>query len=484
MHALSYSVRPPAVLKYFGQLCIILALLTLVPLVVSLMLGEYRSTLRYAIVAASLCVIWLFLRRLPSPRSIQTNEAMVVTALAFLFTPLVMAWPLMFSGLTFGDALFEAISGVTTTGLSVTASVADKPAIFLFSRSWLQWTGGLGIVVLFLATMVRPGLVAKRIGYSESYEEDIVGSARATARRIIAVYLALTVFGIAVLGSLGAGWFNSVAYSFSAVSTGGFSPRNGSLAGLSLPLQAVVMLLCVAGAAPLILYFRSVKEHGWAFIRDHQVPALLIAGLVASLLTALFLFTQDAFSPLEALHHGFLNAFSAQTGAGFSTLNISQISPGAKLTLIFFMFLGGCVGSTSGGIKILRLLILGKVLYVFLQRPALPRQAVAHASLGRRPLEADEIQGALSIVLVFLLSIGISWLVFVGLRYDPLDSLFEVVSATGTVGLSSGITGPELPSALKGILSADMLLGRLEIIALLVLLYPGTWIGRRLEETR
>jgi trk system potassium uptake protein TrkH len=482
VRALRYSVRPLAILKYFGQVCLILALLILVPLIVSIVLGEYRSTLRYAIAAAVVFLIWVFLRRLPGPKSIQTNEAMVVTALAFLFVPVVAAWPLMFSGLTFGDALFESISGITTTGLSVAAAVVDKPAIFLFSRAWLQWTGGLGIVILFLATMIRPGLAAKRIGYFENYEEDMVSSTRATARRVIVVYSALTVFGIIVLGLLGAGWFNSVAYSFSAVSTGGFSPRSGSLIGLSLPLQSMVMLLCVAGAVPLILYFRSAREHGWALIRDRQVLGLLIAGLVASLLTALFLFTQDGFSPGQALRNGFLNAYSAQTTAGFSTLDISQISPGAKLTLIFSMFLGGCAGSTAGGIKILRLLILGQVLHVFLQRPAMPRQAVAEASLGKRRLEADEIQGALSIIFVFLAVIAVSWLVFVGMGYSPLDSLFEVVSATGTVGLSSGITSPGLPSVLKGVLSADMLLGRLEIIALLVLLYPRTWIGRRLEE--
>jgi len=482
MRALRYSVQPLTILRYFGQLCIILALLILVPLIVSAVLGEYLATLRYAIVAAGAFVTWLFLRRLPSPKSIQTNEAMVVTALAFIIAALVMAWPIMFSGLTFGDALFESISGITTTGLSVTATVVDKPPIFLFARSWLQWIGGLGIVILFLATMIRPGLAAKRIGYFENYEEDVVGSARATARRVIVVYSAMTAFGIVVLGLLGAGWFNSVAYSFSAVSTGGFSPRGGSLAGLSLPLQAMVMLLCVAGAAPLILYFRSVRERGWVLIRDRQVLGLLIAGLVASLLTALFLFTQDGFTGAEALRHGFLNAFSAQATAGFSTLDISQISPGAKLTLIFSMFLGGCAGSTAGGIKILRLLILGQVLYVFLQRPSMPRQAVAQVSLGRHPLEPDEIQGALSIVFVFLAVIAVSWLVFVGMGYNPLDSLFEVVSATGTVGLSSGITSPGLPSVLKGVLSADMLLGRLEIIALLVLLYPRTWIGRRLDK--
>jgi len=483
VRALIYSIRPLPVLKYFGQLCIVLALLTLVPLVVSILLGDYRVTLRYAIVVVGVFTMGFFLQRLPTPRHIQTNEAIVVTALAFLFAAIVMTWPTMASGLSFTDALFETISGVTTTGLSVTASVADKPAIFLFSRSWMQWVGGLGIVILAVATMIQPGLTAKRIGDLEDYEADLVGSTRTHARRMLIVYSILTGFGIIVLGLLGAGWFNSVIYSLSAVSTGGFSPHDASLAGLNSSwLQAMVILLSMAGAIPLVLYFRSFKEGGRVLIRDRQLQGLFIAGLVAALLMAWFLFTQDGFSWIQALRHGALNAFSAQSTAGFSTLDISQISTGAKLTLIFSMLLGGGAGSTAGGIKILRLLILVQVLYIFLQRPSMPRQAVAEATLGRRRLETDEIQNALSIVFVFLASIGISWLVFVGMGHNPLDSLFEVVSAIGTVGLSTGISAPELHPLLKGVLCADMLLGRLEIIAWLVLFYPRTWIGRRLEE--
>jgi trk system potassium uptake protein TrkH len=482
VRALRYSVRPLPVLKYFGQLCIVLALLTLVPLVVSIILGDYRVTLRYAIVAVGVFVTGFFLQRLPTPKRIQTNEAMVVTALIFIFAPLVMTWPTMASGLSFTDALFETISGVTTTGLSVTASVADKSAIFLFSRAWMQWIGGLGIVILFVATMIRPGLAAKSIGDLEDYEEDLVGSTKTHARRVVIVYSILTGFGIIVLGLLGAGWFNSVIYSFSAVSTGGFSPHDASLAGLSSHwLQAMVILLSVAGAIPLVLYFRSFKEGGRVLIRDRQLQGILIAGLVAALLMALFL-TKDGFNWVQALHHGILNAFSAQTTAGFATLDISQLNAGAKLTLIFSMLLGGGAGSTAGGIKILRLLILIQLLHIFLQRASMPKQAVAEASLGRRRLETDEIQNALSIIFVFLASIGISWLIFVGMGHNSLDSLFEVVSAIGTVGLSSGISAPDLHPILKGVLCADMLLGRLEIIVWLVLFYPRTWIGRRLEE--
>jgi trk system potassium uptake protein TrkH len=482
VRALQYSVRPLPVLKYFGQLCIVLALLTLVPLAVSIPFGDYPVTLRYAIVVAGVFVLGFFLQRLPTPRRIQTNEAMVVTALVFLFAPMVLTWPTMASGLSFTDALFETISGVTTTGLSVTASVADKAPIFLFSRAWMQWVGGLGIVILFVATMIRPGLAAKRIGDLEDYEADLVGSTRTHARRVVIVYSILTGFGIIILGLLGAGWFNSVIYSLSAVSTGGFSPHDASLAGLSSQwLQAIVILLSVAGAIPLVLYFRSFKESGRVLIQDRQLQGLLIAGLVAALLMALFL-TRDGFSWIQALHHGVLNAFSAQTTAGFATLDISQLNAGAKLTLIFSMLLGGGVGSTAGGIKILRLLILVQLLYNFLQRPGMPRQAVSEASLGRRRLETDEVQSTLSIVFLFLTFIGISWLVFVGMGHNPLDSLFEVVSAIGTVGLSSGISAPDLHPLLKGVLCADMLLGRLEIITWLVLFYPRTWIGRRLEE--
>jgi trk system potassium uptake protein TrkH len=483
VRALRYSIRPRPVLKYFGQLCIVLALLTLVPLVVSIIFGDYRVTLRYTIVVVGVFTMGFSLRRLSTPKRIQTNEAMVVTALIFLFAPMVMTWPTMASGLSFIDALFETISGVTTTGLSTVASVADKPAIFLFSRAWMQWVGGLGIVILFVATMIRPGLAAKRIGCLEDYEDDLVGSTKTHARHMLIVYSILTGFGIIVLGLLGAGWFNSVIYSLSAVSTGGFSPHNASLAGLhSQWLQGIVILLSVAGSIPLFLYFRSFKEGGRVLIRDRQVQGLLISGLVIALLVALFLFTQDGFSWSQALRHGVLNAFSAQSTAGFSTLDISQLSAGAKLTLIFSMFLGGAAGSTAGGIKILRLLILGQLLYIFLQRPSMPRQAVVKASLGRRRLETDEIRNALSIVFVFLAVIAISWLIFVGMGHKPLDSLFEVVSAIGTVGLSTGISAPELHPLLKGVLCADMLLGRLEIIAWLVLFYPRTWIGRKLEE--
>ena len=483
MRVLKYAVRPLAILKYFGLLGFVLALMTVVPLAVSLLFGDYHVSLRYAIVVIGIFILSAGLMRLPAPKRLQTNEAMVITALIFLFAPLVMSWPMMASGLGFLDALFESISGVTTTGLTTTATVANKPETFLFARAWMQWVGGLGIVVLSLAVMIQPGLVAKRLGDREDYEEDMIGGTRAHARRVFIVYVALTAVGIVMLGLLNIGWFEAILYCFAAVSTGGFSPHHASLAGLeSHPAQAVVILLSMAGGISLIVYQRVFRE-GWRDVmNDRQLQGFLIVCLLMTLLLAGSLWLQGGFQWPQALGHGALNALSAQSTAGFSSLNISEIDGASKLLLIFSMFSGGSVGSTAGGIKILRLLILLRLLQLSIQRAAMPQNAVAEMRLGGRRLETDEIQNALCLVLVFIAFIVFSWLPFVVMGHNPLDSLFEVVSAIGTAGLSAGITDPALHPFLKAVLCIDMLLGRLEIFAWLILVSPGTWFGKRLEE--
>ena len=146
------------------------------------------------------------------------------------------------------------------------------------------------------------------------------------------------------------------------------------------------------------------------------------------------------------------------------------------------MLIGGGAGSTAGGIKIIRLLIFLRLLQIIILRINLPRHAVIQARIHGERISENQIREALFFILLFGVVIFLSWLPFVAMGYDPLDTLFEVVSATGTAGLSVGITSSDLPDVLKSILCIDMLLGRLEIVALLVLFYPGTWIGRRSEE--
>jgi trk system potassium uptake protein TrkH len=172
---------------------------------------------------------------------------------------------------------------------------------------------------------------------------------------------------------------------------------------------------------------------------------------------------------------------SAQTTSGFSSLDPASLSPAGLAVLMAAMAVGGGVGSTAGGFKVLRLIIAAKVALGLVARTGLPPHAVRHPRLAGRRLGEEDLRGALVLILLFVAVVAASWLAFLAAGYDPLDSLFEVVSATGTVGLSTGITSPELPAGLKAVLAADMLLGRLEIVAWLVLLYPRTWLGRRKE---
>jgi trk system potassium uptake protein TrkH len=195
-----------------------------------------------------------------------------------------------------------------------------------------------------------------------------------------------------------------------------------------------------------------------------------------------FLWYQDGLEWTAALQHAALNALSAQSTAGFASMDISNLGDGSKLTLIFAMGVGGSIGSTAGGIKILRLLIVFRLLYLVVQRAGAPSNAVAEARLGGRRIEPDEIQSALSLIVLFVFIIVLSWMPFLAMGHEPLNSLFEVVSALGTAGISAGVTSAELHPFLKGILCADMLLGRLEIIVWLVFLYPGTWFGKRRED--
>ena len=280
---LSYAVRFRVVFKYFGQLSLVLAALSLVPLVMSVIFGDTSVSLRYGIVIGGLSASGFGLARLRAPSRVQVNEGMVLVALMFLSTPIVMSYPMMGSGLNFIDAFFEAVSGVTTTGLSTKATLAGAPQMFLFARAWMQWYGGLGVIVFSLALIMQPGLVAKGLAATAAETDDLVGGTRAYARRALKVYGGLTALGIIGSLAVGIGFLDAVLYTFAAVSTGGFAPNDGSLSTLGRPAQLWITLLCLAGAILLAFYYRVFKEKQCVAVDFLQLQAVIIASLVVSL---------------------------------------------------------------------------------------------------------------------------------------------------------------------------------------------------------
>ncbi len=478
---LSYAVRLPVLAKYLGLLAFMLAALTLVPLGAAILFQDYHIALRYLVVITVLIILWGVSHSIAEPRQIQTNEALTIVALAFVFSPLLMTFPLMGSGLTFYNALFEAVSAVTTTGLSMTTDLANTSQTFLFSRSWMQWYGGLGIVVLSVAILMGHHVTSRRL--SEPLGgETLATTTRTHARQMLIIYGSLTVSGIIAVWLISGNGLLAVHHVLAAVSTGGFSSFDNSLADIdSWYIRFAIIGLSLCGALPLTLYAIIFSKKWRTGIRDTESLALIIAVLLISLLLFLSLHISSGMNIKDALGHAFFLGISAQTTAGFTTLDLNTLDDSAKLSMIISMLIGGGVGSTAGGIKLLRFLILIRLIQAILQRTTMPSQAVHHAKLGGKRIEDSELQRVLILILLFISVIVISWFIFLLHGYAPMNALFEVVSASATVGLSTGITSADMPVLLKLVLCLDMLFGRLEIIALLVVLYPPNWIGKRKE---
>jgi trk/ktr system potassium uptake protein len=477
---LVYAIRFRAITYYFGKLCLLIAVLTLAPLLVAVFTGERAVAWSYLGVIVLQLTIGMLCNGFTEPKRFQVNEAMLLACLVFLWTPLVMTAPMMSAGIPWLDAFFETVSAATTTGLSTLATVEDKPAVFLFARAWMQWYGGLGIVVLSLALIVRPGMAALRLAETAPPDHDLVGGTKAHARRVIKVYAYMTAAGILLWVVLGGSAWEGILYVLAAVSTGGFAPTDGSLADLpAVQLGWLTTLLCLSGAVPLALYHAAWRK-GWRrFAADIELRSLLLAAGLVSLLLACCLVFNAGMDWHQAVYHAPLMAISAQTTAGFSSLAPGDLDSASQWVLIIAMAVGGGIGSTAGGFKLMRLLILFSLLARYLKMVSTPTSAIIDIRLGARKLGRDEALDALLLIGLFGAAILLSWLPFLLYDFAPLPALFEVVSAMGTVGLSSGLSGPELPGLLKLVLCLDMLLGRLELMAWLLIIYPRTWFGQR-----
>ncbi len=476
IETLRYAVRGRVLLKYLGMLGVVLAVLNSVPFAAAMVLGESELAGPYAVVVIVLLAAALPLARVSAPEHLQLNEALVVVVLVFVIGSLAMSYPLGVTSESWLDGWFEAVSGVTTTGLTTAASVEDKPRSFLFARAWMQWYGGLGIVILSLALFMHNGVAARRLMDTEATGETLVSTTRTYARRIVVVYGILTAGAVLGAWLAGGDGFIALVHSLSAVSTGGFSTFDDSLARLDSLTIAVLMLFSWLGAISFSLYHRTWAKGPGALLQDLELRALVVTTLILGALLFLWMPVGNG-GWLDALMLG----MSAQSTTGFSTFAIDDLDDASKLAMVGSMLVGGSVGSTAGGFKLLRLLLFLRLLHLVLARAAAARHAVIDARLGGRRVDDEDLWRATLLMLLFALLVFLSWLAFVAHGYPALNSLFEVVSATGTVGLSTGIARPDLEPLLKVILCLDMLAGRVEILALLVVIDPNTWFGKRSE---
>lgn len=463
-------VRPMhwgALLHHGGVFLLLIGAVLVVPALAAAAFGEWTEAALMSGTAAGMAGCGVIARRGPAP-ALERREAVALAAGAYLVA--AAAGAVAFLGVAGPvDAFFESMSGFTTTGLTV-MDAERLPRSLLLLRGLSQWVGGGGVIVLSLVVLTGPGSAAARLYEAEGGGRGILATAMATGRIVTVVYVALTVVGCAALLLAGAGAFDGLLHSLALLSTGGFSPFGDSIGSYGSPaLEAVTILFMVLGAASFPLYYLAARRDWRRVLGDVQLAGLLLLAVVGS--AGFFALERGGSGALASAFHG----VSALTTTGFTVTDPSGWSDGGRMLVVGLMAVGGSVGSTAGGLKLLRVIILLRLLGWAVTRMLLPREAKVPLKVQRAAVSEDEIRHTFALVAAYLLLLFASGLALTVTGAGFADAVFDSASALGTVGLSVGVASADLAGWAKMVLAVDMWAGRLEILALLVLFHPYNW---------
>lgn len=461
-----------SVLSYLGLMLVILAILMLLPLPVSWIFAEdvYIPFLLGSIVSFSVGII-LFKKFEREP--LDLSSAMILASITFVAVSLLGSIAYL-DHLSPIDSLFESVSGFTTTGLT-TVNPESLPYSVLFFRSLTQWTGGVGILVIFLLLMSSPGMSSYYIYKAEGHSHRIEAGVYSTVKRIFIIYGIYTVAGIVLLTLAGMPVFDSLNHAFTSIATGGFSVKNNSIGAYGNPfIEIVMILMMVLGATSFFIHDRLFKRKFVEYVKNSEVRLFWVAVIVFSILVSLSFLSNP-----EPFRIGIFQTFSALTGSGFTmAFNYPDL---AKILLPVLMIMGGFAGSTAGGLKLVRVGILGKAVSWISKKISYPSSAVVPFKFSGKIIREEELTIISIFSFIYVLILVVSTLVLSFSGYAPIDSFFVSASAGGTVGLTTiDVAGMNPPA--KFMLMIDMLLGRLEILPFLVLFYSiFTSVRRRIR---
>jgi trk system potassium uptake protein len=489
---------------YLGKVATGLALMMAVPGVLALVLGEWNAmTALLAGAAIAFAVGEVTEWRLRTRASLTWAHGTVVVALAWLLGSILAAVPLFLSG-HFADVLdawFDAMSGLTTSGLSVIQDLDHLSYSMGFYRHLTHFVGGQGIVIVVLALLAGGGASVGTLYVAEGRDERLVPSVVRTARFIFLIASAYLVVGTAAL--LGALWTagiggwrglgHAVSLFFAAFDTGGFAPNSPSIGYYhSVSVELVLMVLMVAGTMSFALHYALWNRRFGEVTQNTEVRALTITVVALSVMALYGLAVSGAQQrPSGLFRKGFFTVVSAHSGTGFGVtdgaLLLSDWGVLAPSAVVIAMALGGMAGSTAGGIKAIRIGVTFTGLVQDIRRLLLPESALNVASYHsgrRRILRPEVLRSATAVLLLYAgtyLSGGL-----IGLLYGEWDitaTLFESVSAAANVGLSVGIVDPDMPRGLQLTYIAQMWLGRLEFVAAFAMVAYGVSLlsGRRMR---
>lgn len=490
----AHSWAPPhlrPVLHLISRMLLVLGLFMLLPAAVDLASDhpDWQPFAASALGVTAGALLLFRLTRCDLRAGLTLRQAFVLTPLSWLCVCACAAIPLFLSqhpglGGNAANAVFEAVSGLTTTGATAINGLDTAPPGLLLWRALLQWLGGIGIIATALAILPTLGVGGMQLFRTESSDrsEKVMPRVRQIALAIVTTYLLLTLVCAAAYALAGMGALEAVAHALTTISTAGFSTADASLARWDEPvIHWIAAAGMLAGAIPFVLYVRLLRRD-WAILRDSQVRALLGLLAVIILLLTAWLAASGRYGFADALRHATLNTISIVTTTGFASSDYTLWGNAATGLFFGLMFVGGCTGSTAGGMKIFRFQVMAVMLRAQFLRLLYPRGVFPRLYAGK-PLPDDVIGSVVVFFTLYFLCYGALTIALMAMDLDFLTSASAAVSMLSNIGPGLGTEiGPSghyggMPTAAKWLLCFAMLLGRLELFTVLILFMPRFWRG-------
>ena len=459
----------------------------LIPFIVEFIYDEKNSTFLSSSALTTFIGILLVLVNLEENRKLNLQQAFLLTTLSWLSIAIFGSMPFIFSSLDLSivDSFFESMSGITTTGSTVIANLESVPKSILIWRSILQWLGGIGVIVMaitILPLLNVGGMQLFKKDQTSETSEKILPKTREITLIISIVYLVLTLTCGTAYWLAGMNVFDSIAHSMTTIATGGFSTYSDSIGHFQNPkIEIISIIFIISGSLPFIAYIKFFKGEKKIFLQDSQIRGLLYILIVSVLLMLVYLMLDNkTYSFLENLRISTFNVVSILSGTGYVTADFSTWGKFPLIFFLFLMFIGGCAGSTTCGIKIFRFQILGHFIINQIKKLVYPH-GIFSMKYNNEKISNTFVYSIITFVFLyfFIFFILAALLSINGL--DFVTSLSGSASAISNVGPGLGdIIGPNgnfsnLPNFSKLSLSLGMLLGRLELFAVLVLFFPSFW---------
>lgn len=472
-----------------GRIFMVEAALMLLPVAVALIYGETGRLVAFLIPLVLLAVIGLLLgKRAPADTAIYAREGLVIVALSWVLMSVFGALPFVISGEipNFVDAFFETVSGFTTTGASILRDVEALSQSMLFWRSFTHWVGGMGVLVFAMAVLPMTDGRAMHLMRAEVPGPSvgkISSKLRDTAKILYAIYFAMTVIEVLLLCLGGLPLFDALITSFGTAGTGGFSNRGLSIGAYdSAYVEMVTAVFMLLFGVNFNLYYLLLMRHFREALGSEELLAYLGVVGISTLAIAGNIYHLYQ-SVGQSLRYAFFQVASIITTTGFATTDFNLWPTFSKAILVLLMFFGACAGSTGGGLKISRIIIMSKAARQDMMRVLHPH-AVTSVRFEGKPLERKTVSGVHIYMNLYLLICVLSMLIVAFDQFDLITTFTAVASCLNNIGPGLEIVGPmgnfaDFSVPAKLLLTFDMLVGRLEIFPMLVLLAPTTWLKRR-----